>query len=250
MKNLVLILLIVLLAGTANAQFFDNTLVKTRPMKLFFNPNIGFEKPLGSILSITSEIAYRKFNCFFDGSLDGNIYTFNEPFMDDVSKVRFNGFEMAVGVRAYLITVPTKYLEGYYWIAPFGLYYEAIVDYGHSWAKDVQIYDNGRSVYEGVNRPYYRSDVRLDDLSLMLLIGYQSNIKNIISLDFNMGARYFCVSRDKRTVVSVNPTYDDVSVADVIKENNRRWRFAGRITLGYYIRYDWMEHKLWERKKK
>ena len=241
MKNLLAILLFVFVAIGANAQFFDNTLVKVRPFKFFFNPNVGLEKPVSSMFSITSELAYRKFDNFYDGSLKGQY--FDNDWFGYPSKVKFNGFEVALGARMYLITVQSEPLKGYYWIAPFGLYYEAIVDYSHSWAYDLQIYDYGRSVYHNVNYPYYRANVRLDNLSLLLLIGYQLNIKNIISFDMNVGARYFCVSRDSRQIVSANPTYSDINVDDKLVDNNRRWQMAGRITLGYYIRYDWMKKR-------
>gem|GEM_PF-6434871 len=94
-----------------------------------------------------------------------------------------------------------------------------------------------------MNYPYYRANVRLDNLSLLLLIGYQFNIKNVISLDMNIGARYYCVSRDSRQIVYANPTYSDINVDDKIVDDNRRWQMAGRITLGYYIRYDWMKER-------
>ena len=243
MKNLFAILFFLIVAIGANAQFFDNTLIKVRPFKFFFNPNVGLEKPLSSMFSISAEVAYRKYENFSDGSLDGQLFNESTTFLGDVSKRKFNGVEVAVGARMYLITIRTKELEGYYWIAPFGLYYEAIVDYAHSWAYDMQIYDYGRSVYEGVNYPYYVANVRLDNLSLIMTIGYQYNFMNTISVDLNIGARYYCVSTDRREVLSVNPTYNDVSVGVGIHNENPRWRLAGRFTLGYYIRYDWMKKK-------
>ena len=239
MKNLVVILLFVFVAFGANAQFFDNTLVKTRLFKFFFNPNIGLEKPVSSMFSITSEIAYHKFDNFFDGRLKGQY--FDNDWFGYPSKVKFNGVEVAVGARMYLMSFPNKYLDGYYWIAPFGLYYEALVDYSPSWVYDVQIYDHGRSVYYNVNSPYYRANVRLDNLSIVMLIGYQHNFMNTISIDFNVGARYYFISKDSREVLSVNPTYDDVVVGGKIHNKDPRWQVAGRFTIGYYIRYDWMK---------
>ncbi|MBO7570821.1 MAG: hypothetical protein J6T48_01565 [Bacteroidales bacterium] len=241
MKKLVAILLLVCAVNMAYTQFFDNTLVKTRPFKFFFNPNVGLEKPISSMFSITSEVAYHKFDNFVDGSIKGQY--FDNDWFGYPSKVKFNGVEIALGARMYLMTLPNKYLDGYYWIAPFGLYYEVNVDYSHSWAYEVQIYDYGRSVYYDVNWPYYRADVRLDNLSIVMLIGYQHNFKNTLSIDFNVGARYYCISKDSREVLSVNPTYDDVAVGEVIRNENRRWQIAGRFTLGYYIRYDWMKRK-------
>jgi len=241
MKKCIVIFFCVFAFFQVNAQFFDNTLVKVRPLKFFFNPNVGLEKPLSSMFSISAEVAYRKFENFSDGSLDGQFFNKSTSFLGEVSKLKFDGVEIAVGARMYLVTIPTKELEGYYWIAPFGLYYEAIIDYSHSWAYDVHIYDYGRSVYEGVNWPYYMANVRLDNLSLIMTIGYQYNFMNTISVDFNIGARYYCVSKDRREVLSVNPTYDDVSAGVGIHNDNPRWRLAGRFTLGYYIRYDWMK---------
>ena len=241
MKNLLSILLFLFVAIGANAQFFDNTLVKVRPFKFFFNPNIGLEKPVSSMFSITSELAYRRFDNFYDGSLKGQY--FDNDWFGYPSKVKFNGAEIAVGGRMYLMSFPNKYLEGYYWIAPFGLYYEAIVDYSHSWFYDAQIYDYGRSVYEGVNYPYYRADVRLDNLSIIMLIGFQHNFMNTLSIDLNIGARYYCISNDNREVLSVSPIYDDVAVGDDIRNKDPRWQIAGRFTIGYYIRYDWMKRK-------
>ena len=241
MKKLIAILLFVCAVNMAYTQFFDNTLVKVRPLKFFFNPNVGLEKPLSSMFSVTAEVAYRKFDNFYDGSLKGQF--FDNDWFGYPSKVKFNGFETAVGARMYLISLPNKYLDGYYWIAPFGLYYEAIVDYSHSWAYELQIYDYGRSVYNNVNYPYYRANVRLDNLSLILLIGYQHNFMNTISIDFNIGAKYYCVSRDIRQIVSANPTYSDINADDKIVDDNRRWQIAGRFTIGYYIRYDWMKRR-------
>ncbi|MBO4614716.1 MAG: hypothetical protein J5709_06330 [Bacteroidales bacterium] len=243
MRKCIVILFCVFALFQANAQFFDNTLVKVRPFKFFFNPNIGLEKPLSSMFSLTTEVAYRRFDNFSDGSLDGQFFNESTTFLGDASKRKFNGVEFAFGARMYLITIPTKELEGYYWIAPFGLYYEAIVDYGHSWAYDMQIYDYGRSVSADANWPYYRADVRLDNLSLIMMIGYQSNFMNTLSIDLNIGARYYCVSSDKREVVSANPTDDGINCGDVIRDKNPRWRVAGRFTIGYYIRYDWMKKR-------
>ncbi|MBO7482078.1 MAG: hypothetical protein J6T63_08225 [Bacteroidales bacterium] len=241
MKNLFAILLFVFVAIGANAQFFDNTLVKTRPFKFFFNPNVGLEKPLSSMFSITSELAYRKFDNFNDGSLKGQY--FDNDWFGYPSKLKFNGVEIAVGARMYLMSFPNKYLDGYYWIAPFGLYYEAIVDYSHSWFYDAQIYDYGRSVYYGVNNPYYMANVRLDNLAIIMTIGYQHDYMNVLSIDFNVGAKYYCISTDSREVLSVSPIYDDVAVGDELHIKDPRWQIAGRFTIGYYIRYDWMKRK-------
>lgn len=243
MKNLVAILLFVFVAIGANAQFFDNTLVKVRPLKFFLNPNVGLEKPFTSMFSLTTEVAYRKFENFSDGSLDGQIFNESKSFLGEASRLKFDGVEFALGARLYLVTIPTKELEGYYWIAPFGLYYEAIVDYAHSWANDVQIYDYERSVLADVNWPYYRADVRLDNLSLIMLIGYQYNFMNTLSVDLNIGVRYYCISNDMRKIISANPTYNDIDDGDIITGKNPRWRVAGRFTIGYYIRYDWMKRK-------
>ena len=241
MKKLVAIILLVCAVNMAYTQFFDNTLVKTRPFKFFFNPNVGLEKPLSSMFSVTAEVAYRRFDNFYDGSLKGQY--FDNDWFGYPSKVKFNGFETAVGARMYLISLPNKYLDGYYWIAPFGLYYEAIVDYSHSWAYELQIYDYGRSVYNNVNYPYYRADVRLDNLSIIMLIGYQQNIMNTLSIDLKIGAKYYFISRDSRHVISANPTYSDINVDDNLRDDNPRWQIAGRFTIGYYIRYDWMKKR-------
>ena len=244
MKNLVAILLFVFVAIGANAQFFDNTLVKVRPFKFFFNPNVGLEKPLCSMVSLTSEVAYRQFENFFDGRPKESMWLdTDEPYICNASKIHFNGAEVAFGARLYLITFPNKYLEGYYWIAPFGMYYETIIDYSHSWANDVQIYDYGRSYYEGINYPYYRSNVNVDNLSILILLGYQYNFMNTLSVDLNFGARYYCISTERRRVISTNLAYDDVNENDIYKYNNRHWQLAGRFTIGYYIRYDWMKKR-------
>ncbi len=244
MKRLVIILLFVFVAIGANAQFFDNTLVKVRPLKFFLNPNVGLEKPLCSMVSLTSEVAYRQFENFFDGRPKESMWLdTDEPYICNASKIHFNGAEVAFGARLYLITFPNKYLEGYYWIAPFGMYYETIIDYSHSWANDVQIYDYGRSYYEGINYPYYRSNVNVDNLSILILLGYQYNFMNTLSVDLNFGARYYCISTERRRVISTNLAYDDVNENDIYKYNNRHWQIAGRFTIGYYIRYDWMKKR-------
>jgi hypothetical protein len=46
-----------------------------------------------------------------------------------------------------------------------------------------------------------------------------------------------------RKIISANPTYNDIDDGDIITGKNPRWRVAGRFTIGYYIRYDWMKRK-------
>ncbi|MBR5983299.1 MAG: hypothetical protein IK025_06230 [Bacteroidales bacterium] len=241
MKKLVAILLLVCAVNMAYPQFIDNTLIKTRPMKFLFNPNLSFEKPFHKYFSATAEIAYRRRELFSDGSIDGQYFNKSTTILGEPSKVKFNGVEFDLGLRAYLVTVQTPYLEGYYWNAPLGLYLETIVGYIHSAVWDLQIYDYEKSVYNGVNCPYYRADVRLDKLSLFFLLGYQFNIENVFSLDINLGARYYCVAMDSRKVVSATPTGDGIYPGKLLRENNPCWHFAGRVTIGYYIRCDWME---------
>jgi hypothetical protein len=244
MKKCIVIFFCVFAFFQVNAQFFDNTLVKVRPLKFFLNPNVGLEKPLCSMVSLTSEVAYRKFENFFDGRPEGSmLLKTDEPYISNASKIRFNGAEVAVGARLYLITFPNKYLEGYYWIAPFGMYYETIIDYSHSWANDVQIYDYSRSFNEGINYPYYRSNVNIDNLVIVLLLGYQYNYMNTLSVDLNIGAKYYCISNERRKVTSTNLAYDDVNANDIIRYKDPHWQLAGRFTIGYYIRYDWMKKR-------
>ena len=106
-----------------------------------------------------------------------------------------------------------------------------------------QIYDYGRSVYYGVNNPYYMANVRLDNLAIIMTIGYQHDYMNVLSIDLNVGAKYYCISTDSREVLSVSPIYDDVAVGDKLHIKDPRWQIAGRFTIGYYIRYDWMKRK-------
>ncbi|MBQ5423741.1 MAG: hypothetical protein IIU33_00785 [Bacteroidales bacterium] len=244
MKKCIVIFFCVFAFFQVNAQFFDNTLVKVRPLKFFMNPNVGLEKPLCSMVSLTSEVAYRKFENFFDGRPEGSmLLKTTESYISNASKIRFNGAEVAVGARLYLITFPNKYLEGYYWIAPFGLYYETIIDYSHSWANDVQIYDYSRSFNEGINFPYYKANVNIDNLVIVLLLGYQYNYMNTLSVDLNIGAKYYCISNERRKVTSANLAYDDVKTDDIIRYKDPHWQLAGRFTIGYYIRYDWMKKR-------
>lgn len=242
MKNLVAILLFVFVAFGASAQFIDNTLIKTRPFKLFFNPNICFEKPFHKYFSATAELAYRRRELFSDGSIDGQYFNKSTTILGEPSKsVKFNGVEFDLGLRFYMVSLPTRYLEGYYWNAPFGWYLETIVGYAHSAVRDLQIYNYGESLNRGENFPYYRANVRLDNLAVFILTGYQFNIENVFSFDINVGARYDCIAQESRRVVSATPTGDGINPDDLLRYNNPRWRFAGRITFGYYIRVDWME---------
>lgn len=221
-KYLVIILLGLLFASSASAQFFQNTVVKIRPFKaLVLNPNVGFEKPVHRNFSVTADFTY-KFACLYN----------NDHEWFDASKC--NGGEILIGARGYWGKL-NKYLTEYDQKAPFGWYGELQIGYR---GFCIDEYHTG-----GFQNYRYVEDVAMNDIVTFYRIGYQFNAKNRITFDFNIGFNYHWLTSWRHDVISIDEpnsqTFDDAGVrpGDVYRESEQRFGFVCCFALGYYIRF-------------
>ena len=67
--KIILIFTVLILSYSANCQFFENSIIKTRPFQDFvgFNPNIGIEKPVSEKISPEFELMYRNRTWYSNG---------------------------------------------------------------------------------------------------------------------------------------------------------------------------------------
>ena len=212
-----------ILSISASAQFFDNTLVKIRPLKatLLLHPNIGFEKPIHRNFSITTELAY-KTTCLYNNGYEW------------FGGAGCNGGEFYIGARGYWGKV-NKYLTDYDQKAPFGWYGEVQMAYKGFFIKNYEVGD------WDPNYPYFE-DVTVNYIISYFLIGYQFNVKNRVSFDLNVGFNYHWLKRYKHEVVSVGTNPDDteregLNPGDILIDNDPRFGLAARFMFGYYIRF-------------
>ena len=91
--NLILTLFLILLINTAKGQFFENSIIKTRPFQDFvgFNPNLGIEKPISKKFTVEIEYMYRNRTWYSSGG-EWNFGKFHQS----------NGFRLLGGVRKYM----------------------------------------------------------------------------------------------------------------------------------------------------
>ncbi len=75
--KIILIFTVLILSYSANCQFFENSIIKTRPFQDFvgFNPNIGIEKPVSEKISTEFELMYRN-RISFEVYIGPSLYLF------------------------------------------------------------------------------------------------------------------------------------------------------------------------------
>ena len=222
-KHIAILLLVLLLSLSASAQFFQNTVVKIRPLKaIVLNPNIGFEKPFHRNFSVTTELTY-KFACMYN---NGNEWSFFSG---------CKGGEISIGARGYWGKV-NKHLVEFDQKAPFGWYGELQIGY-RGFCIDEYITGDFGPAYR------YVEDVAMNDIITFYRIGYQFNAGNRITFDLNIGVNYHWLASYRHDIISIDTTdpelidSEGVRPGDVYRENNQRFGFACQFALGYYIRF-------------
>jgi hypothetical protein len=163
------------------AQFFNNTLIKTRPLADFiaFNPNLVFEKPFNKHYSLEVDLMYRTRTWFSNGG-EGNFGEFTPC----------QGFKLAGGFRVYAIKKKK---------APFGFFLAAqlVVDYKS--LKEIKMND-----FHGEYKN--TKDIQLLRYEIIPSLGFQFHITKRISSEFYLGPAIFLNSyRWYKIVNSLNP---------------------------------------------
>jgi hypothetical protein len=213
-----LIIFFVLSQLPSFAQFFKNTIIKTRPFQDFvvFNPTIGFEKPLRTQVSVELELMYRNRN--WDHSDVGK----------DFGKLyKGTGFRLLAGSKFYFGKSNKKIFSGEQ-IAPFG------------WFATLQIAANLAITYDVVKDGdesllYYTVDNKKQFADLFLGIGKQFFIFNALSFEFYAAPlvrfpyteEYTIVDAENKNLIGSKDegNYVDTSISPYLS-----------ITLGYYLK--------------
>lgn len=214
---------VLLLSLSASAQFFQNSVVKIRPLKaLVLNPNIGFEKPFHRNFSATAELTY-KFACMYNNGNEWSLFS------------GCKGGEISVGARGYWGKV-NKHLTEYDQKAPFGWYGEMQIAY-----KGINIDSYHAGSFAATYS--YVEDVAINDITSAYRIGYQFNAGNRIAFDLNVGFNFHWLTSWRHDVISIDETNPEVidnagiRPGDVFRESDQRFGFVCQFALGYYIRF-------------
>ena len=215
--------LALLLSFSASAQFFQNTVVKIRPLKaLAFNPSIGFEKPFHRTFRVNAEFTY-KFACTYSSGYNMGFFSWCK------------GGEFSIGARGYWGKV-NKHLTEYDQKAPFGWYGEVQIAYK---GLNIDTYHTGDfgTIYS------YVEDVTINDIVSAYVLGYQFNAGNRITFDLNLGVNFHWLKSYRHDIISIDETdpatIENVGIrpGDVYRESEQRFGFVAGFALGYYIRF-------------
>ncbi|MCK4406823.1 MAG: hypothetical protein KAV44_04040 [Bacteroidales bacterium] len=123
MKQIIItILTIVFFQLTSHAQFFTNTIIKTRPYQDFvaFNPTLGFEKPIHKIFSIEVELMYRNRNW----NSSGGEWDFGRYYDGD-------GYRILFGSKVYF-GKSNRHIDSETQKAPFGWFGSVQIAYSYA----------------------------------------------------------------------------------------------------------------------
>ncbi len=210
-KILFVILTIGLFQVSVHAQFFKNTIVKTRPYQDFIalNPTLGFEKPIGKVFSLELDLMYR--NQVWNNS--GNEGDFGRYYDGD-------GFRILLGSKVYFGKT-NKNLDKETQKAPFGWF--ATLQTSYSVAKTYNI------EREGFEKYYVNSYKNWGNINIG--IGYQFYLFKTISLEIYAGPTIRTEYYEEFIVIEgFNPETEFESYRDTALNP------FGTITLGYYIK--------------
>lgn len=162
-------------------QFLSNTLIKTRPLQDFIgkNPNIGFEFPINNKFSLEFDYMYRNQTWY----LTGGEWDFGWFYPS-------KGFRILGGARGYI----SKKKE-----APFGWFWGTQFVVKHSELKDI-----GMKGFNGIT--VYTQDIKIFQIEIIPLIGYQFLYLKRISFEFYTGLAIWPYRSEKTEITdSMNP---------------------------------------------
>ena len=219
-KIIFTILTIGLFQISVHAQFFKNTIVKTRPYQDFvaFNPTIGIEKPIKKIFSVELEFLYRNRNW---NSSDGE-WDFGRFYDGD-------GFKFLVGSRVYFGKT-NKHLDKEMQKAPIGWF--GTIQLGYSQSKTYNI--EKRATVSGIYQNTI--DIEKNWTELNIGLGRQLYLFKTISLEFYIGPSIYFAHTEETTIT------DSEDLNEIGTTETEQYDF-GRIikpnfviTIGYYFK--------------
>ena len=219
-KILLTILTIGLIQLSVNAQFFKNTILKTRPYQDFvaYNPTIGIEKPIKKIYSLEIKFMYRNRNW----NSSGGEWDFGRFYDGD-------GFRILAGSRVYFGKT-NKHLDKETQKSPFGWF--GSVQLGYSQSKTYNI-EKRYSVSGGYKKTI---DVEKNWFEMNFGIGRQFYLFKTISLDLYFGPSIYFAHTEQATITdSENLSevgsieIEDYDFGQIIKPNIV-------LTIGYYMK--------------
>lgn len=189
-KNIVCATLIILcIQLSANAQFFSNTVIKTRPLKdlIALNPNLSFEKPIHKIITAEFEFTYKHRS--WESS--GREWDFGKFYNSD-------GFKLLVGSRVYFGRT-NKHLQAEKQKAPLGWFAALQLGYTNFKIHNVEIYS-----FHGDYMHNVSVTKRMTELNVLL--GRQFYLSQHFTLELYLGiSNYLDYYEKTRIIISDIP---------------------------------------------
>ncbi|MCK4638141.1 MAG: hypothetical protein KAT33_01850 [Bacteroidales bacterium] len=207
-----LILFICLIQFSIAAQFFNNSIIKTRPFQDFiaFNPNIGFEKPINNKFSIESEFLYRNRTWESTGS-EGDFGRFYQS----------NGFRFLVGIRKYFGRTKT---------APVGWFLSTQIAFSYSKIYDIEKHTSISGLY------FNTVNIEKNWPEIIIGFGKQFILFKNISFEFYFAPSLYLTYFEKTEII------DSKEPSEIGKIESEGYPFGeiGRFyfswTIGYHIK--------------
>lgn len=213
MKLLLIFIITLLFQIACQAQFFSNTIIKTRPLIgiVAFNPSFGFEKPISKKVSLEIDFMYR--NKVWNST--GNEGDYGRFYNGD-------GYRLLLGSRVYF-GKSNNYFSDATQNAPFGWF--GVMQIAHSYAISYNIHFSKGDIESF----YVNSYKNWGNLNIGL--GKQFYFFNCISFEIYLGPTFRTGFTEKYKHISQNNFDPDLS-------QNRDGVISafGSITFGYYIK--------------
>jgi len=212
------ILFIVFCQLTIQAQFFEGTIIKTRPFQDFvvFNPTLGLEKPITNTISIETELMYRNRNWDSSGG-EGDFGSFYNG----------DGFRILIGSKMYFGNYNRNlYRDGKK--APFGWFTTIQISYSLALTYDIDKHHN-TGMYE------YTVDSNRDWFEVNVGLGKQYYLFNTLSMEIYFGPTLISAQTEKMTITKS----EDVNVvegSEIESYSDAYIRPFVSLTIGYYIK--------------
>ncbi|HQP04972.1 MAG: DUF3575 domain-containing protein [Bacteroidales bacterium] len=178
------ILIILCIQINTNGQFFNNTVIKTRPLKdlIALNPNIGFEKPIHKLISTEFEFTYKHRSW----ASTGREWDFGKFYNSD-------GFKIMLGSRVYFGKT-NKHLNAETPKAPFGWF--ASLQFGFT---SFKIHNIEMYTFQGDYLNNISVIKRWPELNI--LFGRQFYLTQHLALEFYLGTSIYLQYYEKSTII-------------------------------------------------
>jgi hypothetical protein len=188
MKKLsILIIVVILTQIPLSAQFFKNTIIKTRPFQdiVALNPNLGFEKAIHDTYSAEIEFMYRNRSWNSSGS-EGDFGSFYNS----------DGYRALIGSRLYFGKT-NKRFGGSSQKSPLAWFVSLQAAYSYVVAYNIEKKSN-------LGNSKYTVDLKDDWMDVYVGIGKQFFLVESIVFEFYAGPMYRSAHTEEMTVIDGN----------------------------------------------